>query len=315
MCLPDKVSAWLQLVRAPNLLTVPGDPLAGLLLAAGAGFGPIPVGPSVAVVAASLLLYAAGLVWNDIADIDEDRRDRPARPLPSGRICVRTAGIAATALTVVGVALATYAGPMAGTVAAALAVAIIVYDTRAKHSVWLGPLTMALCRALSLLMGVALVYDTLGTPRGLPFVAASSLFVYITLVSVVARDEVARAGGGACEPAVPERWKRWLPPAGMAVGLASMVLLLTRWGQGIEGFSLAVGGIAAAGALSVCAMAGAGSTQDRLPQTVGAWILCLAPMQAAWCLWSGHVAGLWAGACLLVAWPLAMVAARRFYAS
>ena len=31
---PSPVSAWLQLIRVPNLFTVPGDVLVGLLLAA-----------------------------------------------------------------------------------------------------------------------------------------------------------------------------------------------------------------------------------------------------------------------------------------
>ena len=39
-------------------------------------------------VAASVFLYLAGMVLNDVYDVEIDRRERPDRPLPSGRIPV-----------------------------------------------------------------------------------------------------------------------------------------------------------------------------------------------------------------------------------
>src|SRR5882724_1410928 len=70
---------WLQLLRAPNLFTVPGDPLAGFLLATGGHLDHrLPM-----VIVASLCFYSHGLLLNDLADIREDRRERPTRPLPS----------------------------------------------------------------------------------------------------------------------------------------------------------------------------------------------------------------------------------------
>src|SRR5690242_3666498 len=77
---PNPIRTWLQLFRAPNLLTVPGDPLAGYLLAS---FGSVDDKLSLAI-GASLSFYAGGLLLNDLADLPEDRRERPNRPLPSG---------------------------------------------------------------------------------------------------------------------------------------------------------------------------------------------------------------------------------------
>ena len=53
---------WLQLFRLPNLLTVPGDPIAGAILAS-AGQG-ITVERVFLVAVASVGLYAAGLLMN-----------------------------------------------------------------------------------------------------------------------------------------------------------------------------------------------------------------------------------------------------------
>ena len=35
---------------------------------------------------ASTLLYWSGMVWNDYFDLEQDRKERPGRPLASGRI-------------------------------------------------------------------------------------------------------------------------------------------------------------------------------------------------------------------------------------
>src|SRR5436190_7298805 len=85
-----RLRTWLQLFRAPNLFTVPGDPLCGYLLANSSVYGWDLLLP----ICASLFFYGAGLLMNDLADEDEDRRERPNRPLPSGaasRTAVRAA--------------------------------------------------------------------------------------------------------------------------------------------------------------------------------------------------------------------------------
>ena len=80
--MPSKLRAWLQLFRVPNLFTVPGDPLAGFLIATGGHLDT----RALCAVLASLAIYAAGLAMNDLADFAEDKSERPKRPLPSGAI-------------------------------------------------------------------------------------------------------------------------------------------------------------------------------------------------------------------------------------
>jgi hypothetical protein len=75
------------------------------------------------------------------------------------------------------------------------------------------------------------------------------------------------------------------------------------------------GAAAAAAAVAACALAPARARSTGMPAAVGAWILCLLPMQASWCLASGHRAGQWCGAALLLAWPAAGALARKFHPS
>jgi len=80
-----RLKAWLEIIRLPNVLTAPGDPLAGMLLAS-LGIATIPWRDGLLLCAASILFYMAGMILNDVMDIKEDTADRPGRPIPSGRI-------------------------------------------------------------------------------------------------------------------------------------------------------------------------------------------------------------------------------------
>lgn len=134
------MKAYLELVRAPAALTVLGDTLVG------AGEGPR--GRALLLPLASVALYWAGMALNDWADRDLDAAERPERPIPSGRVSPNAALATATGLTAVGVGLAAAAGRNA----LPLAVAVWSYDTVLKDTA-AGPIAMAACRALDVLLG------------------------------------------------------------------------------------------------------------------------------------------------------------------
>ena len=145
------MKAWLQLFRVPNLFTVPGDPLAGFLIATG---GRLDVRALCAVLA-SLAIYAAGLAMNDLADFAEDTRDRPKRPLPSGAIPRGTAWFATVNLTLVGLAFSYLAGPAALLMGVGTVFGVVLYNFLTKKIPVIGALNMGVCRGMSLLLGAA----------------------------------------------------------------------------------------------------------------------------------------------------------------
>lgn len=124
------MKAWLQLFRLPNLFTVPGDPLAGFLIATG---GRLDLRALCAVLA-SLAIYAAGLAMNDLADFAEDTRDRPKRPLPSGAIPRNTAWFATVNLTLLGLAFSFLAGPQALLMGIGTVLGVVLYNFLTKKS-------------------------------------------------------------------------------------------------------------------------------------------------------------------------------------
>lgn len=162
-------------------MTAAGNSLAGAFCA-GVGFDRWPTLTSLAV--ASMALYAAGILFNDLFDLEEDRRERPERPLPSGRITVRTVTIVACVLSVIGLAMAWCAGREPGLTATALFAAVMVYDLGAKRA-WAGPWVMGLCRGLNLCLGLVLA-PAFAVGEALP---VAGYVVYVAGVTYVSRQE------------------------------------------------------------------------------------------------------------------------------
>jgi len=205
---PSTLHAWLELVRLPNLLTVPGDPMAGFLLAAAGGV--IAWNKMVFCAGASLLLYVFGMITNDYFDLEEDRRERPGRPLPSGRIDPRAALLSAFTCCALGLVLAHLASLPSLVVAALLACMILGYNAFAKLDALFGPFAMGVCRGLSLLLGAAAAG---GPSEGIVhgYAPAAGLALYVASVTAIARRETHATSFGAV---------RWLPLASLLLCFA-----------------------------------------------------------------------------------------------
>jgi 4-hydroxybenzoate polyprenyltransferase len=184
------VKTYAQLVRLPNLFTALADILLGAL-ACGA-FEETGWWRYVLLLAASACLYSGGMVWNDFFDVDQDRRERPYRPIPSGRVSRSQAGRLGTALLASGLFLATASGFLSGemnlapaTIGMLLIAAILSYDAWLKRTP-LGPVGMGLCRFLNVLMALALCASAAWTGR---IYLAMVVGIYIVGVTWFARTE------------------------------------------------------------------------------------------------------------------------------
>ena len=172
---------YLELLRPPNVVTAIADVLAGYAVAGRANAVALPW-----LIGSTVCLYAGGVVLNDYFDRHLDAAERPERPIPSGRVPAAAAATLGSALLGAGVLCATQATRTAFGVAAAIAVAVVLYDARAKRHSLAGPLTMGLCRGLNLLLGVSAVPAALS---GRWPIAVLSV-VYIAAVTAVSRGEV-----------------------------------------------------------------------------------------------------------------------------
>jgi 4-hydroxybenzoate polyprenyltransferase len=189
--------AWCRLLRLPNVLTVPGDVLAGAALA-GLAFCNVlrPVG-------AVMLAYLFGMALNDVWDMKADRLDRPERPLPSGDI-PRNQAVLVCVLLGAG-ALAVHFTPAMGV----LVGLIIAYTALKQQIPVLGLLLMGLCRGAAVWIGA-------GAPLALspPLFAAIVLWVvYIAAVTALAAFETGKPMG--------REWP-WVMPMILNLGFLAM---------------------------------------------------------------------------------------------
>lgn len=221
---------YLELVRARAALTVIGDTIAG-----GAWAGR-PIGArTVALPLASALLYSAGMALNDYADAALDAEERPERPIPSGRISRAAALGTAAGLTVAGVAVAALVeGRRSLALALPLAAGIWSYDLLAKPTP-LGPVVMAVCRGLDVLLGAGV------SGLGAAAPASVALAAHTLGVTVLSRGEVhgttavtagATAAGTATIALVTAAGvlaeRRAAPAVVVAAGLGRWLLLVLR---------------------------------------------------------------------------------------
>ncbi|MFL5331400.1 MAG: UbiA family prenyltransferase [Gemmataceae bacterium] len=176
--------AFVQLFRVPNVFTAIADVAIGL--AAGAPFS-----KWLWLAVSSASLYSSGMVGNDYVDRHVDARERPNRPIPSGRVTPRVAFALAVVLSLIGLAASAIAGWQSVAVAVPLLVLIVAYNAWLKNT-FAGPLVLGGCRFLNVALGFST--GSFNAAAGqLPLVAAAIVAVYILGVSIFARDEAGQS--------------------------------------------------------------------------------------------------------------------------
>src|SRR5690606_38633352 len=126
---------YLQLMRPANVVTAVSDVLAGIAIS----LLFVPEGATLdwsvllALIIATIGLYGGGVVFNDVFDADLDARERPERPIPSGKVSVVGATRLAIALFLIGVVAAGILGGLPAVIASSIVVMCLFYDKWAKH--------------------------------------------------------------------------------------------------------------------------------------------------------------------------------------
>lgn len=198
---------WAQLVRLPAVFSVLAQVVAAFLIAAGGPAEALATWPRLALVLISAVaIYWSGMILNDLWDFEEDLRERPSRPLPSGWIDIARARAAAWGLCGLSIIAAVLSGLVTsdnrpttfapGLVAAALAIAVVLYNGPLKPTVGAAPM-MGICRGLCFLLGAAplvklgaaeLLTPQVGFAAHLLAIAAG-FGMYITGITTISRLE------------------------------------------------------------------------------------------------------------------------------
>lgn len=307
---PSRARAWLELVRIANLPTVVSTAVAGAVIgtavatdcATGACWAQSPRAAWWSLLAPPLA-YLAGMALNDAFDASIDARERPSRPIPSGRIARGTAFAAGAALlagALVAAALAQSALALAATVL--LVATVVLYDAvhaRTAASVVL----LALARALAAFVPIAAFAATddadfalgermlagatrasrlLGDPRVLVLPLATAAWTLV--LSTVARGEVARMRrmpdrGRASTRERVVRLASFVPPAAVLVA-ATIAFHGGASASGANAVLLAGGLTFACGFYAQTGWADLRRDPASTPRVIGLWIACLPLLDA-----------------------------------
>ncbi len=216
---------YLELARVSNLPTCVSNVLTGAVLGAGGFALPWPaIGATMLAVAA---FYVGGMALNDAVDAGVDRRERPGRPIPSGRVSRPAAFAFAFAMLAGGLGVSAWLGQTPLLYGSGLVACIVLYDL--THKPFAGAtLLMGLCRGFIYLLAAAAVaaaQQRRMDPEELRMLLtfAAALTIYTALLTLVARAENERQIGRA----------RWLGVGILVVALAMLLIRQPRpliWG-------------------------------------------------------------------------------------
>lgn len=152
--LRESLRGAVELLRPAVAVTAAADVLAGVAVA-GHVYPDILARPWYLLVMAGCLLYAGIAAFNDYCDTEQDRRLQAQRPISAGRVSPGFALTLGLVLLAGGVLMAFSYRHHTGVLAGAIAALAISYGGFGKRRPLWGPVNLGLCRAGSLLLGVA----------------------------------------------------------------------------------------------------------------------------------------------------------------
>ena len=209
----SKVKSYLQLTRPANIVTAIADIWAGFAVAGGAlvifadqtKLIDSPVFQNLLWLTLSTIgLYGGGVAFNDVFDADLDAKERPERPIPSGRVSKGKAALMAFLLLLIGIIAAWNVSNLSAMIALIVAGMAVLYDYWGKHQFIFGPINMGLCRAGNLLLGISAFPVMLQSYWYLGFIP----LIFVAAITMISRGEVhgknrrALVGGGLMYTAI-----------------------------------------------------------------------------------------------------------------
>jgi len=212
---------YLLLIRLPNLFTLPSNILLGFILVSTFTLTITSTIQILMLVTISALLYCVGLVLNDLFDYEIDKKERPNRPLASGKISRKIAIIIVTIFTAFALILSLLVSITTFSISVLLLAIIFGYDKYLK-STSMGPFAIAGARVTNVILGTTTAISSVENfTQNIPLMfALTIIFVYVSLIGYLSRYEV---------QGFSENIRSYLLPATIA-GIVSSILVFNLMG-------------------------------------------------------------------------------------
>jgi 4-hydroxybenzoate polyprenyltransferase len=180
---------YLILVRLPNLFTLPSNVLVGYFMVSSMTMTSYV--QILLLVTISILLYCVGLILNDLCDYSIDKKERPDRPLASGKVSRRAAIGLVVTFSSLALALSFIINITTFVISSILLITIFGYDKILKKT-RAGPFTIGAARVMNVLLGASVDFGNIGSyPQFIILTFVLSMtFVYVSLIGFISRYEV-----------------------------------------------------------------------------------------------------------------------------
>ncbi len=205
---------YLILVRLPNLFTLPSNILVGFVIVS--ALTQTTYVQVLLLVTISILHYCVGIILNDLCDFNIDKKERPYRPLPSGKISRKIAIALVTIFSFLALTLSLMVGIPTLVISSILFAIIFGYDKYLKNT-WAGAFTIASARVMNIMLGVSVnINSASSNPQFviLTFVLTITFF-YVSLIGYMSRFEIHGFSNNV---------KLFLTPAVIAMIISSIIL-------------------------------------------------------------------------------------------
>lgn len=182
---------YLQLIRLPNLFTLPSNILVGFAIASSLTLTITSFVQVLLLVTISIFLYCVGLVLNDLFDYNIDKKERPDRPLASGKISRKIAIVLVTIFSVIALSLSLLVSVPTFGISLVLIALIFGYDKYLKNT-QAGPFTIAAARVMNVMLGTSASFNNIDSfPQFVILVFVLTItFVYVSLIGFISKYEV-----------------------------------------------------------------------------------------------------------------------------
>jgi len=174
------IRQYFQLVRFPGIFTAFTNVLLGYFLVQGDTFGLHLLGP---LLTTSGCLFLAGMSLNDYFDKKIDKKERPERPIPSGKVSPKNALSLGIIFLIIANIFSIFVGLEAVLVTITMSVLIFSYDFKIKNFPVIGVLTLSSVRFLNVILGTSIAFNLEIVYIAIP------LAIFVAGISVLARTE------------------------------------------------------------------------------------------------------------------------------
>ncbi|WP_305064241.1 geranylgeranylglycerol-phosphate geranylgeranyltransferase [Methanococcoides sp.] len=181
------MKAYLELMRAGNCAMAAFAGLIGVLIAynilsSASPYVSLSLFDTSLIFAVVFLVTGAGNGLNDYFDIEIDKVNKPSRPIPSGKISLKSALYFSLLLFITGIALAFLVNPLCGIIALFNSIVLIFYAQSLKRTPFFGNASVGYLTGSTFLFG--------GAVFGMSGLQALLVLFFLATLATIAREIV-----------------------------------------------------------------------------------------------------------------------------